>query len=222
MLSHWDAAYRKTECLWGERPDWILEAYISLLPKGEVLDIGIGEGRNALFLASKGFNIVGYDISETAVNRCLQKAKKLGLNVKAFAQDIRKIEIPRNRYALIVCAWTLNFFKKNESEKILAGIRDGVKKDGLAYISVFSTEDPGYKRLKSLTSPIEENTFFSSRLGTYIHYFTENELLNHFQVFQTIVCIKGTMLDTEHQTRPHYHGVIYYLGQKKRLNFDET
>lgn len=214
-MSHWDEAYRKTKCLWGERPDWVLEAYVSLLPKGEVLDIGIGEGRNAFFLASEGFNVIGYDISETAVKRCLQKAKNLGLNVKAFAQDARKIKIPKNHYALIVCAWTLNFFTKTESEKILSRICNGVKKNGFVYLSVFSTEDPAYERLKSLTSPVEENTFYSPRLGTYVHYFTEPELLNHFQDFQTIVFVKGKMLDIEHRTRPHYHGVIYYLGQKK-------
>lgn len=76
-MSHWDDAYRKTECVWGERPDWVLEDYMSLLPKGEVLDIGIGEGRNALFLASRVFSVVGYDLSKTAVDRCLEKAKKI-------------------------------------------------------------------------------------------------------------------------------------------------
>jgi SAM-dependent methyltransferase len=215
-VSRWEDVYRKAECAWGERPDWILEAYIDIIPKGEALDIGIGEGRNALFLALRGFDVTGYDISETAVNRCLQRAKSLGINVKALTLDIRQIEIPKDRYALIVCAWTLNFFKKSECEKILANIRDGVKRDGFVSIGVFSTEDPGYERLRSFAAPIEENTFYSPKLCTYVHYFTEQELLNHFQDYQTIACIKGKILDIEHRAKPHYHGVIYYLGQKTK------
>ena len=51
--SQWDEFYKGAECAWGLEPDWELRAYLEVIPKGKALDLGIGEGRNALFLAKK-------------------------------------------------------------------------------------------------------------------------------------------------------------------------
>ncbi|MDQ7862069.1 hypothetical protein RCO48_17110 [Peribacillus frigoritolerans] len=46
----WEKEYRNVDSLWGFKPNGILSQYVEMLPEnGEVLDIGIGEGRNALF-----------------------------------------------------------------------------------------------------------------------------------------------------------------------------
>ena len=51
----WEKEYKNVDTLWGFNPNNMLLTYIDLVPKsGKVLDIGIGEGRNALFLLNKG------------------------------------------------------------------------------------------------------------------------------------------------------------------------
>lgn len=64
--SFWEKAYREVVSLWGLEPDHLLKDYARLIPKGMVLDLGIGEGRDALFLAKMGYEVEGIDISETA------------------------------------------------------------------------------------------------------------------------------------------------------------
>lgn len=60
-----------------------------MLPEnGKVLDIGIGEGRNALFFAKQGFAVEGIDISETAVERCLELSKEESIAFKRHSEDI--------------------------------------------------------------------------------------------------------------------------------------
>jgi len=50
----WEKEYRNVDSLWGFNPNSILSQYVEMLPEnGEVLDIGIGEGRNALFLLNR-------------------------------------------------------------------------------------------------------------------------------------------------------------------------
>jgi len=64
-----------TECVWGFEPDWELKAYLRAISKGKALDLGLGEGRNALFLARSGFEVEGIDLSQEAVRRCNELAQ---------------------------------------------------------------------------------------------------------------------------------------------------
>lgn len=51
-LNVWEKEYRNVDSLWGFNPNSVLSQYVEMLPEnGEVLDISIGEGRNALFFA---------------------------------------------------------------------------------------------------------------------------------------------------------------------------
>ncbi len=51
-----------------------------LLPKGRVLDVAMGSGRNAIYLARFGFEVEGVDMSPEAVNTALESAEKVGDN----------------------------------------------------------------------------------------------------------------------------------------------
>lgn len=212
-LSAWEKAYRSVESLWGLKPDHILIEYASLVPKGKVLDLGIGEGRNSLFFAKMGYEVEGVDISQTAIERCIERAKNMNLKVKAEVRDLKEVDIPQGRYSLIIAAWVLNFFKKTEVEEISAKIKNGLKKDGFVYIGIFSLDDPGYERAKKILEVVEENTFYSPKRDSFIHYFTKDEILSLFADFKVIYYAQGTELDLDHGER-HYHGFIMYMGQK--------
>jgi len=212
-LSAWEEAYRSVKSLWGLKPDHVLIDYGSLVPKGNVLDLGMGEGRNSFFFAKMGYEVEGFDISQTAIERCIKMAKNENLKVKAEAKDLREVDIPKGRYSLIIAAWVLNFFKKPEAEEIIRKIKEGLKRNGLVYIAIFSLDDPGYEKAKNRLELVGENTFYSSRRDSFIHYFKEEEFLSLFSDFKTVYHAKGTGLDLEHG-EPHYHGFIDYMGQK--------
>ncbi|MDH5753756.1 MAG: class I SAM-dependent methyltransferase [Candidatus Bathyarchaeota archaeon] len=212
-LSAWEEAYRSVESLWGLKPDHILLEYASLIPKGNVLDLGIGEGRNALFFAKMGYEVEGVDISRAAVERCIERAKKANLKVKAEVRDLKEVDVPQGRYSLIIVAWVLNFFKKTEAEQIMRRIKNGLKKDGFVYIGIFSLDDPSYERAKRRLEVVEENSFYSPKKNSFFHYFTKEEILSLFSDFKVIYYAVGTGLDLSHGER-HYHGFIEYMGQR--------
>ena len=56
--------YAEEKCLWGLAPDPLLVENIEVIPVGKALDLGCGEGRNALYLAYKGFQVTGIDLSQ--------------------------------------------------------------------------------------------------------------------------------------------------------------
>lgn len=221
-LPAWEEAYRSVETLWELKPDHILLEYAGLIPEGSVLDLGIGEGRNALFFAKMGYEVEGIDISQTAVERCIGRAEKARLKVKAEVGDLRELGIPQGRYSLVIAAWVLNFFKKSEAEEIVEKMKKGLKKDGFVYMGVFSVDDPGYERAKKRLEMVEENTFYSRKRNSFIHYFTREEILSLFAGLKVVYCATGTGLDVGHG-EPHYHGFIEYMGQKcKRGNFHHS
>ena len=70
---------------------------IDLLPKGKALDLAMGNGRNAVYLAKRGFDVEGVDISAESVNRALELAYNFSVNLKALIADLsltRKESIP--------------------------------------------------------------------------------------------------------------------------------
>lgn len=70
----WEKHYGEESYLFGKEPISLLKSYVGVLKKGKALDVAMGEGRNAVYLAEQGFNVTGLDVSAKAV----EKAKKLG------------------------------------------------------------------------------------------------------------------------------------------------
>ena len=209
----WEDFYKGAESAWGEKPDRTLAEYANLVPEGKILDLGIGDGRNSFFFARLGYEVEGFDISQTAVRRCLERAKATKLKVKAAVGDLRTIAIPVESYSLIIAAWVLNFSKKSEAEEIIGKMKKGLMKNGLVYSAVFTTADPGYQRALKNLKAVEENTFYAPRLDSFMHYFNREEFVSLFADLKVVYCAEGTGLDLGHG-EPHYHGFVEYLGQR--------
>jgi SAM-dependent methyltransferase len=71
--STWDERYRATELVWGIAPNRWVEQELSDLPSGRALDLACGEGRNALWLAGRGWAVAALDFSPVG----LDKARRL-------------------------------------------------------------------------------------------------------------------------------------------------
>lgn len=65
----WDARYQATDLVWGSDPNRFVAAEFDTLPPGRALDLGAGEGRNAIWLASRGWQVTAVDFSEVAIGR---------------------------------------------------------------------------------------------------------------------------------------------------------
>lgn len=65
----WDSRYRRSDLVRGEPPNEFLVEYATALPRGRALDLACGEGRNALWLATRGWEVTGIDFSSVAVEK---------------------------------------------------------------------------------------------------------------------------------------------------------
>ena len=77
--SRWEERYASVEQLWSGRPnDWLPELATDWSP-GTALEIGCGEGADVLWLAERGWQVVGLDLSATAIGRLTGQAERLGV-----------------------------------------------------------------------------------------------------------------------------------------------
>jgi tellurite methyltransferase len=213
--NHWQEIYEQSQQVWDERPDPMLAEYADMIPPGDVLDLGIGEGRNAFFLARNGYTVRGIDLAPMAVERCNVQANSEQLPIEAEVGNILDSEIPKSQYALIVSTMTLQFMKPSESQVVFARMKAGLAPGGVIYLTVFSTDDPSFGRLSQQSEAVESNTYFAKSLGQHVHFFTKDEILEIFDDLKLIYIAQETSYDPGHggTPDPHYHGIITYMGK---------
>jgi SAM-dependent methyltransferase len=75
----WEARYAGAGPVWSGRPNATLVDVASSLPAGRALDLGCGEGGDAIWLAQQGWQVTAIDISPTAIARATQAARRAGI-----------------------------------------------------------------------------------------------------------------------------------------------
>lgn len=209
---NYDNRYTSGTPIWGcPKLDFNLKRYINLLSGKRVLDLGIGEGKNSVFLADMGFSVTGVDFSLEALKICKKYCSKIDL----VHCDIRNYEIEKDSFDLIMSNFVLHFLHKDDVYAIIKNIKSGLAKNGLVYISVFSINDPSFsvKENSSSFSMIDNNIFYNELNDTYFSFFSKDEVLELFSDFSTVLVSDEYCLDLSHG-KPHYHGVIRYIGRK--------
>jgi len=97
----WDARYAGEELLWRREPNRFLVTEVAGLPAGRALDLGCGEGRNAVWLASQGWEATGVDFSGVALAKARRLADEYGVAADWVEADVLTWEPPVGRFDLI-------------------------------------------------------------------------------------------------------------------------
>lgn len=211
-----DQFYQNVETVWGEKPDLLLADILPDVERGLALDLGAGEGRNALYLAQQGFDVTAVDIAPTAIQKCLDRARLHNIPIRAEARNLLDVEIEPDSLALVVSAMTLQFVKPSESARVIERIKTGLRPGGMVYLTMFSTDDPGYARMSQSQPEVEPRTYFNERMGSHVHFFEKEELLGAFEGFVLYHFAQTVFRDPGHPgvPDPHYHGTLTYIGRK--------
>lgn len=99
---------------------------------GRALDIGMGEGRNALFLATQGWEVTGFDISDVGVQLAREAAQKKGLKLETLVDDVDRFDYGRQRWDLVVGMYMHAMITRNAAKII-----DSLKPGGIIVVEGF-------------------------------------------------------------------------------------
>ena len=101
-------------------------------PAGNILDLGCGAGNNAVFLAQKGYNVTGVDLSDEMLARARNKKSP----AKFLKMDMEELDFPSDTFDHIIAAYSLCYLPKTKVPACLEKLHDILKKDGLVFIKI--------------------------------------------------------------------------------------
>lgn len=106
----WDNEYAYSDGpLWKERPHHYTKLACKLASCGRVLDLGSGEGHDAIYMARHGFAVDMYDISQTALDRAKDTVGECGHQIETHCVDISRFVPSDNRYDVVLSYGFLHF-----------------------------------------------------------------------------------------------------------------
>lgn len=103
--NNWNQRYSGTDRLFSAMPNQALVELIEGITPARALDLGAGEGRNALWLASIGWQVTAVDISDVAIGRMQQFAREQGVEVSTVAGDMESYLSNCGKFDLVVMAY---------------------------------------------------------------------------------------------------------------------
>ena len=84
----WDRRYATPDLIWSEEPNRFLRAEAGALSPGRALDLACGEGRNAVWLARRGWEVTAVDFSDTALAKARRLAAEHAVEVRWVRDDL--------------------------------------------------------------------------------------------------------------------------------------
>ncbi len=93
----WDKRYKTADLIWSEGPNQLVADLVTPLSPGRAVDLGTGEGRNAIWLASRGWQVTAVDFSAVGIEKARTLAGARGVEVTWVVADLTNEHIPRER-----------------------------------------------------------------------------------------------------------------------------
>ncbi len=143
--STWDRVYADDSAPWDlGRPQ---QVWVDLAAADEitspVLDSGCGTGEHALLFASRGMEVVGVDISTTAIERARSKAAQRDVQATFLVGDVLALEQINRSFATVVDSGVFHVFDDADRSRYVESLASTVTKGGVLHLLCFSEHTPG-------------------------------------------------------------------------------
>jgi SAM-dependent methyltransferase len=120
-----DRTYSSAAPRFNAEPNALLAETVRNLKPGRALDVHMGQGRNAIFLASKGWDVTGFDFSAEGIRVARDAAKKAGVAVTALVQRHEDFEFGRAQWDLVVMTYTWVPLRGQYIARIIESLKPG-------------------------------------------------------------------------------------------------
>jgi tellurite methyltransferase len=167
-ISYYEANYRQAEYFWGAQPSLMCLEALKILPPDrrlKLLDIGCGEGKDAVFFARCGYDVSAFDISEAGLEKTKRLADTARVQVRTFRANVWDYRLDEN-YDVLYSSGVLHYLKPELRAEIMANYQAHVNDGGIAALQVFVA--------KPFVAPPPEKEEYSypwksGQLFTYFH-----------------------------------------------------
>jgi tellurite methyltransferase len=166
--SYYEAEYQKDDYYWGIEPSTMCLKVLELMPPVrslKLLDIGCGEGKDAVFFARCGYDVSAFDISNAGIDKLKHLAEKARVNIRVFKANIWDYRLSE-KYDILFSSGVLHYIKPELRDEIMSNYKAHVRKQGIVSFQVF-VEKPFIPPAPERESP--SHFWRSGQLFTYFH-----------------------------------------------------
>ena len=200
--SDYENRYNSDDYYWGLEPNQLCYEIMKLKPPTKplkVLDIGCGEGKDAVFLARNGYIVSALDATDNGIEKGKQLADKFGVYVDFFKANIEDFRL-RDNYDIILSSGVFHFVKPEYRDDIFYNLKEHTNENGIHAINVF-VEKPF---IQSPPDKIQGKNRFRWKSGTLFSYY-------HDWIFHKM---DEVIFDCNSGGTPHKHCMDIMLTEK--------
>jgi SAM-dependent methyltransferase len=148
QASEWDARYSERDgAMWSGRPNGRLVAEVADLTPGRALDVGCGEGGDAIWLARGGWTVTAIDVSDVAVGRAREAAERAGAVVDWVSGDVLGTPFLAGSFDLVSLQYPA--LPKAAGEPAVRTLLDTVRPGGLLLAVYHDLDDEHREHMRS-------------------------------------------------------------------------
>ena len=198
---YWNGRFKREPFPWGKAQSKLADMAQQIFHDAghkRILDLGCGSGRDSVYLARKGFNVVGMDPSHLAIRIARNWAKRSNLRIRFLREELQSTRLRPNSFDGIFSYNSLQYLLTQRERKMgVEKLVQILKPNGLLVLSVFSEREKSKKK------------------GRDVHLFTRKELLDLFSPHFEIIELKRIAFPEEHGGKRHVHQEWLFVGKRK-------
>jgi 2-polyprenyl-3-methyl-5-hydroxy-6-metoxy-1,4-benzoquinol methylase len=208
-MTDYETAY-KTPDYFGRDKVSLLDRFEHLIePGGSVLDIGIGQGRNAFPLAHAGFDVHGIDLAAAAIEACTARARRERVSVTLWNGSFEDYRPPRRFDAALVFG-VMQETTVEQHARLVPLLAEWIRPGGLLFVIAWHTGDPAIGRLQQTAEAIGRHSYRlpNGKVRTFLE---PGEICSLFDRWEPTYHWEGL-------GEPHHHG-DGQMEQHSRVEF---
>jgi SAM-dependent methyltransferase len=190
VTENYDSAYENEAALFGAKESHLLKTYAEIIPDGaRVLDLGVGQGRNALPLARAGCEVLGIDTSQVSVDTVNRLAKEENIPLEAQLHDFMDFE-PARSFDVVLCFGLMQMLDLRGCASLVERLHHWTRPGGTLFMTAWHRDDPSFDTLcrewekrsgRSFRSPDgKKNRLFLDE-GEILKLFFRWEVAHHWE-----------------------------------------
>lgn len=185
--------YQSPDFFWTDQAHPVIRETVEYVRGGRALDLGMGEGRNAVFMAERGLEVTGIELAPAGIAKAKMLAAERNVAIGAIAGDMREIPF-EGEYDLIVSIAALHFLPEEEAHVLIRRMQAHTKSGGINTIAVFTDQNPA---------------------KNFAHLFREEELPELYRDWEALKYVAELGPEERHGDGPlHRHGRALMIARK--------
>ncbi|GIP40109.1 hypothetical protein J31TS4_33890 [Paenibacillus sp. J31TS4] len=201
-ITIYEEEYKIQDYYWGTEPNKACYQVLQLMPPTrhlKLLDVGCGEGKDAVFFARNGYDVTAFDVSDAGIEKTRRLADQLGVSIHVFKADLLdyRLDTP---FDIIFSSGVLHYIKPDYRKEILDNYKRFTNDKGLHVLNVF------VQKPFLAPPPEKEPNAYKWHSG---------ELLTHYHDW-LIKDSSEIVFDCNSSGIPHKHAMTKLIAQKIR------